>query len=158
MFREMRRTDREISTDEAVTLLQTGEYGVISVYGEEGYPYGIPMSYTFTNGNIYLHCATTGHKLDAIRKDDKVCFTVVGATELLPSAFSTNYRSTVVFGKAVILTEDQDAEKQQALEALLGKYSKDFNAEGLDYIKSLWTKVSVVRIIPDQISGKARQL
>ena len=39
-------------------------------------PYAVPMHYTVMDGQIYLHCAKTGYKLDAIARDDRVCFTV----------------------------------------------------------------------------------
>ena len=63
-FREMRRKDRQVYDDMVSEILEKGEYGVISVSGENGYPYGVPVNYVYLNGNIYIHCAKTGHKLD----------------------------------------------------------------------------------------------
>lgn len=45
MDREMRRKDRKIETDEAIKILKTGEYGVLSTVDIDGYPYGVPINY-----------------------------------------------------------------------------------------------------------------
>ena len=59
MFREMRRKDRELTREEALELLENGTYGVLSVMGVEGYPYGVPLHYCMMDGKIYLHGGVT---------------------------------------------------------------------------------------------------
>ena len=44
---ELRRKDRAITKEEAITLLNKGEYGILSTVSENGNPYGIPLSYCF---------------------------------------------------------------------------------------------------------------
>ena len=46
MFRPIRKKKNEISTDEALALLQDSRRGVLAVNGDDGYPYAIPVSYT----------------------------------------------------------------------------------------------------------------
>lgn len=42
----------------------------------DGQPYVVPLSYAYVDGCILFHCALTGRKLDAIRANPQVCFTV----------------------------------------------------------------------------------
>jgi len=151
MFREMRRFKNAIPLEDAVKMLEKCTNGVLSVCGDEGYPYGVPVSYTYLNNKIYFHGANTGHKLDAIKNNPKVSFTVVEKDDIKPSEFTTRYESTIVFGQAHIANEE---EKAEGLEVIMMKYSKDFAKEGREYIKSDWSKTTVVVIEIEHMSGK----
>lgn len=52
--------------------------GVLSVIGDDGYPYRMPMDYWYCEetNRIYFHGARAGHKIDAIKHCDKVSFCV----------------------------------------------------------------------------------
>lgn len=154
MFREMRRQDRKIDDKEAIRILEEAQYGILSTTGGNGYAYGVPLSYAYSGGRIYFHSATEGQKLDNISYNNKVSFCVVGKTTPLPQSFSVNYESVVVFGKAV---EAFDEEKQAALEAIIAKYSPEFTAEGLKYIKSSSGKARIFKIEIEHMTGKARK-
>lgn len=41
----MRRKDREMDLDSAEKALIKGSFGVLSVLGTDGFPYGIPVNY-----------------------------------------------------------------------------------------------------------------
>lgn len=152
MFREMRRKDKMKTNEEAVQILTECTNGVLSVNGDDGYPYGVPVSYVYRDGKIYFHCAGEGHKLDAIRKDPKVSFSVVGADNINPGKFTTSYKSVICFGKAAVI--DSDERKQEILEYILEKYSSDFMEGGLKYIKTMWEKTFVVEISIEHMTGK----
>lgn len=154
MQREMRKTERQVTLEEAQQILREGEYGILSLQGENGYAYGIPLSFVYENGNIYFHCALEGKKLDCLAENDKVSFCVVGKTELLPEKFSTRYESAIAFGRAMRL---EGAEKDAALLALVEKYSPDFVVSGCDYIEKAKARTVVVKIAVEKISGKARR-
>ena len=154
MFREMRRKDRELETSEALELLTKGEYGILSTIGEDGYPYGVPVSYVYFNNIIAFHCATKGHKLENLEHDSKVSFTVVGDTRPLPEKFSTNYESVIAFGKAEEALED---EKKEILLEIIKKYSPDFLDEGKDYIRKSADHSKVFKIGIEYITGKKRR-
>lgn len=154
MFREMRRKDREIEDDEVIEVLKNNEYGILSTVDENGYPYGVPISYVYTNDSIYFHCALEGYKLDNIKKNDKVSFCVVGKTCVLPDKFSTKYESVIIFGRA---KEVFDSEKDSVLLEILNKYSPDFIEKGKAYITNAGEKTIVVKISIEHITGKARR-
>ncbi|ERI89659.1 putative 5-nitroimidazole antibiotic resistance protein NimB [Clostridiales bacterium oral taxon 876 str. F0540] len=154
MFKEMRKSQREIFGEDIIKILQSGEYGVLATISENGYPYATPISYVYVNNKVYLHCAVEGNKLDNIRKNNKVSFNVVGKTKVLPEQFSTEYESAIIFGQAFEVNGD---EKKEALMAIADKYSPDFKKEGLAYIDRAINKTCVIKIEIDKITGKARR-
>lgn len=153
-MRRVRRTDREISREEALAILDKAEYGVLSTVDAQGQPYGVPLSYVFRDGCIYFHCATDGQKLDNIASNSKVSFCVVGATRLLPDRFATEYESAVAFGVA---REVSGAERYAALVWLLEKYCPGFIEAGKRYIDQKDQATKVVKIEVEHVSGKARR-
>ena len=80
MFREMRRSPQALSHEEMIDLLKTETRGVMSVQGDDGYPYGFPINHYFDEdaNRIYIHGADFGHRVDAVRKDPKVSYCVFG--------------------------------------------------------------------------------
>ncbi|MBU3154964.1 pyridoxamine 5'-phosphate oxidase family protein [Clostridium estertheticum] len=154
MFREMRRKDRELKNDEVIEILKNNSCGILSTISENGYPYGVPISYIFSNDSIYFHGAIKGHKLDNILNNDKVSFCVVGKTCVLPDEFSTKYESIIVFGRA---SEVFDDEKNMALLETLSKYSPDFIEQGKEYIKRASKATRVIKICIEHSSGKAKR-
>lgn len=154
MLREMRKKERSINISEAIEILNKGQYGILSVITNEGYPYGVPINYVYMNNCIYFHCAMEGHKLDSTKLNNNVSFCVVGKTELLPNKFSTKYESVIVFGKAF---EVLNEEKITALSAFVDKYSKEFKDAGDKYIKNSNNRTKVIKINIEHISGKARR-
>lgn len=150
----MRRTDREINKSEAYSILEKGEYGILSSVSETGVPYGVPLSYCVVSGNVYIHSALEGFKVSNLQVHPSVSFCVVINTEVLPGEFSSRYESCILQGMAEDVSGD---EKQSALEGFLFKYSRDFIAEGKRYIEKLREKTKVFRISIDSITGKARR-
>jgi uncharacterized protein len=150
----IRRSDREITIQNAKDILDNAEYGIMSTVSKDGQPYGLPLSYVYKNEGIYFHCAISGHKLENIEHNSKVSFCVVGKTKVLPDKFGTEYESAVVFGVA---SEVNGTEKHDALLWLLEKYCSDFIEEGKQYIEQKAKITKVFKIEIDQISGKARR-
>ncbi len=151
MMRELRRKDKQSSMEEAQALLEVSEYGVLSTVDSDGQSYGVPLNYVYTDGAIFFHCALPGHKVDNIENNPKVSFCVVGDTKVLPSDFSTNYASTIVFGTA---SEVEGQERYDGLMKLLEKYSPDYLEEGKKYIEKLDNVTKVIKIDIKQMSGK----
>jgi hypothetical protein len=154
MLKEIRRKDRAITRQEAMKILERGEYGVLSTATPEGNPYGVPLNYCIRDEALYFHCALEGHKLANLAANNRVSFCVVGRTEVLPEKFGTKYESVIVSGRA---EEVFDSEKQRALEGLVTKYSSAFINEGLKYIEKLAHQTRVFRVNIENLSGKARK-
>ena len=69
MFRPMRRIKQQLSEEESLEVLKKAKRGVLSVIGDDGWPYGIYLNPHFDNGRIFFHGAKKGHKIDALKKD-----------------------------------------------------------------------------------------
>jgi hypothetical protein len=154
MVTKMRRSDRAIPESEAKEILKKGEYGVLSTVSLDGQPYGVPVSFSYSGEAIYFHCATKGHKLENINTNNRVSFTVVGKTHVLPEEFATNYESVIVFGEVVEITGE---EKHHGLVQILQKYCPDAIEKGLQYIESDGGKTRVYKIGIKSMSGKSRK-
>lgn len=151
MFPKMRRIRQQMTDADAVRVLESAKTGVLSVIGENGYPYAVAMNFAYLDGKIYLHSANTGHKIDAIRGNDKVSFLVVDKDEVIPDKITTAYRSVVVFGRARIMENAE--EKLNYVRRFALKYSKKMPAIQAD-IDENFSGMALIEITPEHITGK----
>lgn len=153
MFREMRRKKQVLTTEECEKILQEGTSGVLAMDGDDGYPYAVPMSYVACKDKIYFHCAKAGHKLDAIARNEKVSFCVIGQDQIMPEKYTTHYKSVIAFGRIRIL--EDDGEKRAAMEKLGIKYAPENTAEKLQKeIDGFWKPLCVLEMSIEYMSGK----
>jgi len=148
----MRRSRQKLSEEECLRILKENTHGVLAVLGDGDYPYAVPISFVYDQGRIFFHCASDGHKLDAIRKNDRVSFCVVDKDQVVPEKYTTFFRSVIVFGRACILEKEED--KRAALQKIAEKYSPG-QEEGIrKEIDQSIGRVSMVEIRAEHISGK----
>lgn len=152
MFKPIKKNHLALSNDEIKTTLLKGEFGVLGTVGENGYPYTIPVNYVYLNNSIYFHGSTECHKLENIAFNDKVSFTVVTYTKVLPAKFDTEYESIIAFGTA---TEIGESEKEPILLEILNKYSPDYLSSGKACIDKAINALKIIKIDIAHISGKA---
>ena len=152
MFREMRRSKQQLTDGESHAILERGKTGVLAVNGDGGYPYAVPVNYVFSDGKIYLHSATSGHKVDAIRADSRVSFCVIDADDVVPAEYTTHFRSVIAFGHARIV-EDED-EKMRTLRALGEKYNPHQEAALDAEVAKGFERLHMIEITIDHLTGK----
>lgn len=153
MFREMRRKRQQLTEAECVELLRGNTSGVLAVFGDDGYPYAVPLSYVYDNGTLYFHCAKSGHKLDAIKACDKVSFCVIDQDLVVPREYTTYFRSVITFGRAHIMT--QEDEIRTAIDKLAIKYYPDDSKENRDSaIEQEYKAMCMVKLQIEHMSGK----
>lgn len=153
---KLRRSDRAMTESGWLALLSAGEYGVLATAGRDGSPYGVPLSYVYMDGCVYFHCARTGRKLDCLRCDPRVCFTVVGSVRAVhDGSFTTRYSSAMVFGTASEVADE--AERHTALLALCEKYLPAHIDKTHAEIEKHAPRTAVYRIDPEFITGKANK-
>lgn len=152
MFREMRRIKQLMDTREAELLLTIGTSGVLAVHGDGGYPYAVPISYVYDHGRIYFHSAKSGHKIDAIQKNEKVSFTVIGQDNIMPEEFTTYFSSVIAFGKARIIEDSE--EKMTSLILLAEKYSPNLEKEMNKEISKAINHLVMIAIDIEHLTGK----
>ena len=107
MFREMRRANQQLTHEECQAILKNATAGVLSLLGDGGYPYGVPLSHAYADGKLYFHGAKTGHKIDAIRGCEKASFCVIDRDEVRSKELTTYFRSVIAFGKVELLEGEE---------------------------------------------------
>ena len=158
MFREMRRKNCELSSETAEKILREGIFGVLSLVGDGGYGYGVPINYAVENKKIYFHSATEGHKIDAIKNNDKVSFCVVDKHEIVGKEFTSYFTSVIAFGKIKIISDNSNSELRRGLELLSEKYCSEIPADRREkYIEgSLKSERVFVMVLEiEHLTGKA---
>ncbi|MFV0418406.1 MAG: pyridoxamine 5'-phosphate oxidase family protein [Dysgonomonas sp.] len=158
MYREIRRQNRSLEDKLRIEeLLITSEYGFLSLgISENGYGYGIPISYAYDedSNSLYFHGALEGQKLDMIKQNNKVSFCVVGVTKPIADQFTTLYESVIAFGS--VYTDLSEEDKRKALRMLVKKYSPGFEELGDKYMDKSWSRTAVFRIDIEHITAKAK--
>lgn len=153
MFREMRRKNQELSREEADQILRQGTSGVLAVLGDGGYPYAVPISYVYAEGKLYFHCAKAGHKLDALRREPKASFCVIGQDQVAPEEYTTYYRSVIAFGRVRELEEAE--EMRRAIDLLAQKYAPQDSEENRQKaIDREWEPLCMLEMTLEYVTGK----
>ena len=147
----MRRHKQQLPEEECFAILEKAYRGFLSVIGEGGYPYTIPINFVYVNGHIYFHSALERHKMDAIRECDKACFTVIDDPVREPDDWWYHVRSVICRG-CISVVED-DAERLAKLRLLGGKYfPQDYDMAG--DIRKNGPRAAVLDFRIEHVSGK----
>lgn len=151
MFRKLTREKQRLSKEECLELLINEKRGVLSVIGDEGYPYALPIDFYYKeeDNKIYFHSGKYGHKIDAIKKNDRVSFCVYDEGFHIDGHWSLNIRSVIVFGRISIIEEWPHN--------IMIDFCKKFTSD-IDYIeneiKNLSSSTIMLRLDIEHISGK----
>ena len=107
MFREIVRKKNVISQNECIEILKTELRGVLSVIGDGGYPYGLPINYFYNeeDGHVYFHSGKSGHKIDSITSCDKVSFCVYDSGYREDGDWALNIKSVILFGRIHVIDD-----------------------------------------------------
>ena len=153
MFRELVRKNKQLSQEECIRLLTEEKRGVLSVLGDDDYPYGMPMNhfYNAEDGKIYFHCGNVGHRLEALQKHDKVSFCVYDKGYKKDGHWADMVKSVIVFGRMEII-DDMDK-----IVDITTKLSYKFIQDD-EYIKgeiaSSAHRTLLLQLNPEHICGK----
>lgn len=153
MFRPMRRFKQALSEEECRKVLQEEKRGTLALAGDDGYPYAVPLNYYYDSESdrIYFHGAGEGHKIDALRRCDKVSFNVHDDGVIQLGDWAYTVRSVTLFGRLHIMEEHG---KAMALLRQIGlKYYP--TAEAVDKIMaSSASRVTMLELVPEHMTGK----
>ena len=155
MFREMRRFKQQITNEECIEILKNEPRGVLSVLGDDGYPYGVPLDHWYSESDrkLYFHCAKEGHKLDAISKCDKVSYCVCDEGFRKEGDWALNIRSVVIFGRIHPVDEEDDALRRKIATGLCRKFTDDEAFLQKELTNAL-PRASFLELIPEHMTGK----
>jgi len=153
MFRELQRKNKQISMDECIELLRKETRGVLSVLGDDDYPYGMPMNHWYNeeDGKIYFHCGKSGHRLDALRKCNKVSFCTYDSGYREDGDWALHVKSVIVFGRIEVIDE------MDTIVDITKKLSYKFTQDE-EYIRTEIEKYAkatlLLQLTPEHICGK----
>lgn len=152
-FRPMRRVNQQVSEEECIRILREERRGVLSMLGENGYPYGIPLNHWYNpeDGKLYFHGAKTGHKLDALRNDSRVSYCVYDAGYRKEGDWALNVTSVVVFGRISLVT---DLEKAIKIGTNLCRKFTDDEAYIRRELENALPRVQCLELNVDHMTGK----
>ena len=154
MFREMKRKERQLSAELTEKILNKCTSGVLSVIGDDGYPYGVPVSYAYSDGKIFFHCAKEGHKVDAIKNNPKVSFTVIAQDDVIPEKYGTDFASVIAFGRASFVEDPEEMLRSHI--PIIEKYSNEYYDGGIEYFNKAKAAMRMVKIDIEHITGKGK--
>ena len=152
MFREMRRKKQQLSEFECIDILDRMTSGTLAIEGDENYPYAVPLSFAYDNGKIYFHSAKAGHKIDALKRNDKASFCVIAQDNVKPEEYTTYFKSVIAFGKLRILTGTQ--EKYAALQLLADKYAPGETKNRQKEIGKGFDSLLILELNIEHLTGK----
>ena len=153
MFRELTRKKKQITKEECIEILKNEKRGVLSVIGDEGYPYGMPLNHFYNeeDGCIYFHTGKEGHRCDALRECNKVSFCVYDKGYKNEGEWALNIKSVIVFGR-IELIDDIDR-ITDITRKLSYKFTKDDNYIENE-IKLYASKTLLLKLVVEHMCGK----
>lgn len=153
MFRKMRRFKQELSQEQCVEILKKEPRGVLSLLGDDGYPYGLPITHWYDEeaGKIYFHGAKSGHKIDAIKNCDKASFCVYDEGYRKDGEWALNINSVIVFGR-IRIVEDPEKVKEICV-GLCEKFTDDKEYMEHELLHS-GPAVLCLELTPEHMTGK----
>jgi len=155
----LRRKERKMDEGEALGILRRCDWGVLSLVGSDGTPYGVPLNYVLEEQGetmrLVMHCAREGRKIDCLKANPLGAFVVVEGARMLPEKFSTAYASAMVSGPVDIV--DGREEKRELLRRLVARLSPEFTARGEKHIEHRLDDCLVLRLEIRTVCAKGRK-
>ncbi len=154
MFRSMRRFRQELTQEECREVLAQQRRGCLALQGDDGYPYALPINFWFDpeSGHVYFHGAPAGHKIDAMKRSDKVSFCVFEKTGAKrEDDWAETVRSVICFGRLEVVTDP--GRKERALRQIGLRYYPSAG-EVEDEIRQTIGRVAVLELSVEHMSGK----
>lgn len=153
MFREMLRKKQQLTQEECIRILKEELRGVLSVLGDDGYPYGVPINHYYCeqDGKLYFHGGKKGHKIDAVRRYDKASFCVYDDGFRRDGEWPLHIKSVIVFGR-IEFVEDRETVYQISRE-LSHKFTDDESYIDREISQS-GPGTLLFALVPEHISGK----
>lgn len=152
-WRGMRRFKQQVDRAECEKVLRLAKRGVLSMTGDDGWPYGVPLNFLYKDGKLYFHGAKEGKKIDSLRKDNRVSFCVWGDERNESGLWWNTLVSVICFGR-ITLVEDQ--EENVAISRLLAlKYYPAGEMEAIEKeIAGAKTRVQCLEMEIEHMTGK----
>lgn len=153
MFRDMMRFKQQLTKEECIKILKEEPRGVLSVLGDDDYPYGMPINqyYCEEDGKLYFHSGMKGHKIDAMKRHDKASFCVYDNGFRREGEWALNIKSVIVFGRIEII---EDRDKIYDIARKLSYKFTDDETYIEKEIKYSGPRTLMLALVPEYMTGK----
>jgi len=120
----MRKSNQEITDQRTLHEILSENVICRLAFADPDGPYLLPFNFGYRDGTIYIHSAPDGRKIELLRNDNRVCFEVEDAVQVIPHeracGWATRYRSVVGYGTVEILTTGEG--KREGLQAIMSQH------------------------------------
>lgn len=151
----MRREERREDEKFAFEVLDKADFAVLSMIDADGLPYCLPISAVRIGEKLYFHSAESGRKSEAMLKNPNVCITAAVDVVSAEDKFTTYFKSAIVRGKAVRVTDDE--EKITALKAICERFAPTNMPDFPNAIKMSLSRTAIWRIDIENATGKQKK-
>lgn len=153
MFRQMNRKKQQLTDEECREILKSELRGVLSLNGDDGYPYGLPTNHYYSeeDGKLYFHSGKKGYKIDVIRRDNRASFCVYDGGFRREGEWALNIRSVIVFGKIEFVDDQKEINR---ISALLSRKFTDDNEYIEKEIETYGAATLMFALVPEHMTGK----
>ena len=148
----MRRREQEIADPAELRRILAGATVCRVAMVEGDRPYLLPLSFALDGGDLVLHSARAGRKIEALRRNPAVCFEVEEGVEVAPAAtacdFGMRFRTVIGFGEAEFV--EDPAERAR----LLALFGPRYGAPPGDLPAAEVKQTCVIRVRVRELTGK----
>jgi len=150
----MRRSDREITDKAQIEAILRQATVCRLAMCLDGWPYVVPLNFGYHDNRLFFHTAGAGRKLDILTRNDRVCFVIDGAHEIVESfeacGWSMRFASVIGFGRARLI--EDPALKREALDIIMRHYSDRLYT----YPDDILAKTAIIRVDIERMTGKRK--
>lgn len=154
----MRRKEREITAvNEIIDILDTCKTACIAMIDKNA-PYIVPLSYGYELKTdslvLFFHCAKEGRKLDILKCNNKVCFTIFSEGEPVYAETPCNsgYYFSSIIGNGTVEFIENSNEKRYALQKMFANQA----GRKVEFTDAQSDLVCVFKIISTDYTGKRK--
>lgn len=150
----MRRTEREIADRTEIEAILRREPVLHLGLVDGGKAYVVPVNFGYAENCLYVHSAAEGRKIDVLKRNADVSFSVVTDAAVVPGPdnlackWTAKYRSVLGEGRAVFITEH--AAKVKALDIIMSKFAPG----PYTFAENALARTAVIRIEIVRMTGK----
>ncbi len=148
----MRRSDKAITKlADIEEVLRSGQTCQLA-FSADPVPYLVTLNYGYHDGSLYFHAANEGHKIDLIKKNPQVAFTVALDLGLIKgdSACKWSVKFQSVVGSGTMSLLDDPVEKRHGLDLFMAQYSD----EQFSYPGNMIKATAVFKLTINEMTAK----
>ena len=154
----MRRKDRKVEDKKTIiSILDTCKTAIIAMI-DQNTPYVLPLSYGYEQKDdsfiLYFHCAKEGRKIEILKSNNKVSFTIFheGEASLSEIPCNSGYYYSSIVGDGVAEFVEDTADKRHALNKIfIQQFGKD-----IAFSDAQANSVCIFKIIVKNYTGKQK--